>query len=272
MWYRKNNPTRPGWKKDVIPPYVSSLVCLKKFKPPNSSVIRTPKTKVSSRAIKNRKFFAHIREYFSSFYNSRRNNNRLHNNSSSIFTISDNTLARDKIHITKKNLVSTTNPEAINCSSNINVRNSLLVNNLSKDNENIAENSGINFVNPKLNMDSPKKIEFGTIISDRIKNLQKSSKNFHGLKLKTDMAFEHLNESPCGSSTPNLCDNTTIKMNVSQNISQLSDGFKKLNEINKLPSVNSEIMTFHKSQEPTPFYDKKPPPPPAPPQHLKPKI
>ena len=240
VWYVKNNPHR-HWKKEAISTYVSSLDCFKKKRRPASSVVSPLRRRDNSK-----KFF----ERFMVVLTPRRDRSR---DTAKVFTISDELPSKEKLHITKTNLVSTTNPEVINCSNNIEHRRSSLLMNapridVARENE---SQDIVKFGNRETNangkLSSPVKLEFGT----KIKNFQKPTKNFHGLKLKTELQFEQLNESPCNTSgiTPN-------ETPGSATTSALLPGAGK---------TVSHIKT-------APFYNKKPPPPPAPAQSLKPKF
>lgn len=166
-------------------------------------------------------------------------------NADKIFTISDGVSCKKALQITKANLISTTNPDAIKCSNNIEYRKSLLFSNIKPDlntKTQMQDNIAILSV-PAVEIQSrkipPLRKELGSKISERIQQLQiKSPKNVKGLTLNTEFKFGHLNESPCNTSdaTP------------------------------KTPDV-----LFSNIKAPA-FYDKKPPPPPAPAQSLKPKI
>ena len=158
-------------------------------------------------------------------------------------TISErmSTLPRDKIHIVKRDLVSTTNPEAISCSSEIEYRRSVVGGTGGEEEAAAARNTAKRV--------SPLRTELGIKLAEHIHQLHQGvalphhqPKNFKGLALKTDLKFEQLRESPSSSAavTPQV-------------------------QASAVPAVVA-------SKPPAPFYDKKPPPPPAPPQSAKPKI
>lgn len=244
VWYTKNNPNH-HWKKEAISTYVSSLDC---FSARGGSSTRAFGTVASApRALgSSKKFFESVMIVFEP----RRGRSR---DNSKVFTISDGLPSRDKLRITKTDLVSTTNPDAINCSSSIDYRESTLLTNnprIGPANGSVSQTSGKSALaeNPKK-LASPIKREFGNRISEHIRQFQKPTKNFQGLKLKTDdLQFQQLNESPCSTS-------------------------------GATPSVTPEVLAAARtagepatSQATAPFYNKKPPPPPAPAQNLKPKL
>lgn len=105
---------------------------------------------------------------------------------SKVFTISNNLAAnKQPIEITKTVLVSTTNPNVINCSNNI-----------------IEQRKSMLFNNQRLDINDTQT----GLTPSSASNLQKlNNKNFKGLKLTTELKFKHLNESPCSSTdaTPN---------------------------------------------------------------------
>lgn len=173
------------------------------------------------------------------------NENLMHgHDSNKIFTI--NTLSRDKINIQRKNLVSTTNQDVINCSNNIIARNSLFLPQSDVSNDNVNDSMPIYANVSKIiarDGDSvPKKLhenncDINVNGKSNLKVESKKDKNFKDLKLNTRIDFKQLEESP-GSSE----------------------------------SAGVLLGVDKKNNEPLPFYNKKPPPPPAPPKSNKPKL
>ena len=246
IWYVRNSGQH--WKKDVMSTYVSSLDRFKKKRKPHAnksldvSTSNTSKTHYTAGS----KFFG-WRIIISAYFTPKKKN-ASRNTNNKIFTISDNVSLKESLQITKTDLISTTNPDAIKCSNNIEYRKSLLFGNVKPDvstkpQTNEVYNKIATFSVPAVEVQSkkitPLKSELSSKISERIQQIQKrSSKNDKGFTLNTDIKFEHLNESPASTS----------------------------NIISKMPDV------FNNSKKPAPFYNKKPPPPPAPAQSLKPKI
>jgi len=228
--------------------YVSSLDRFKKKRKSHAnksldvSTSNTSKTHYTAGS----KFFG-WRIIISAYFTPKKKN-ASRNTNNKIFTISDNVSLKESLQITKTDLISTTNPDAIKCSNNIEYRKSLLFGNVKPDvstkpQTNEVYNKIATFSVPAVEVQSkkitPLKSELSSKISERIQQIQKrSSKNDKGFTLNTDIKFEHLNESPASTS----------------------------NIISKMPDV------FNNSKKPAPFYNKKPPPPPAPAQSLKPKI
>lgn len=235
FWMRNS---RQHWKKGVMSTYVSSLDCFKeKRKPHVSKSLGVPLSKTRYSA--GSKFLRMISAYL---VPKQEDSSR---EPSKVFMISDNAMHKGPLQITKSDLIYTTNTDVIKCSNNIEYRKSLLFGNKSPDvsakpemQENVATLS-VPDVEVQSKKTAPFKSELGSIISERIQQLQKKSpKNVKGLVLNTELKFEHLNESPCTTSdTPK----------------------------------SSEVLLNNKKTL-TPFYNKKPPPPPAPAQSLKPKI
>lgn len=223
--------------------YVSSLDRFKeKRKPHAKKSLRVPTS--TTHYIAGNKFFEWRIMISAYFVPKKKNTSR----NAKIFTISDDMVLKEPLQITKADLISTTNPDAIKCSNNIEYRKSLLFGNVKPDVSAKPQthdicNKIVTFSAPAVEVQSKKitsfKSELGSKISERIQQIQKKSKNDKGLTLNTEFKFEHLNESPASTSdiTP------------------------------KTPDV-----LFNNSKEPAPFYNKKPPPPPAPAQSLKPKI
>lgn len=245
-WYVRNS--GQYWKKDVMSTYVSSLDRFKeKRKPHANKSLRVPTS--TTHYFAGSKFFG-LRVMICAYFTPKKENTS-RNGNNKVFTISDDaTLSgKEPPQITKADLISTTNPDAIKCSNNIEYRKSLLFGNVKPD---ISEkpqthevyNKIANVSVPSVEVQSKKvtpfRSELGSKISERIQQIQKrSSKNEKGLTLNTGLKFEHLNESP--TSTSDVTPKTP-------------DGL------------------LNNSKEPAPFYNKKPPPPPAPAQSLKPKI
>lgn len=157
-------------------------------------------------------------------------------NTNKIFSLSDQLSNKEKLEIVKSNLVSTTNPDMINCSNNIQYRNSLNDPKVEFRNQptlKIEVNSNENQSDATSKRISPLKMDLGSKLADHIQQFQKgSNRNFKGLKVQTELKFEQLNESPSSTSgtAPNTCE-TLLK--------------DKSNLTSKAP-----------------FYNKKPPPPP----------
>lgn len=235
VWYIRNSAQH--WKKDVMSTYVSSFNRFKEKRKSHAKSLDVPTSKTHYTA--GSKYFGVISAYF---VPKRKSTTR---NVNKIFTINDNAALKESLQITKTDLISTTNPDAIKCSNNIEYRKSLLFGNVkpnisaqSQAQNNIATLS-IPAVEIQLKKPTPLRSELGSKISECIQQIQrKSPKNVKGLTLNTEFKFEHLNESPAGTS-----------------------------DITPKPDV-----LFNDSKTPAPFYNKKPPPPPAPAQSLKPKI
>lgn len=238
IWYRNSG---QHWKKDVMSTYVSSLNRFTEKRKPHAN--KSPRVPMSKTHYTPGKFLGLRIEISAYFAQKKKNTSR---DASKIFTISDE--VKEPLQITKVDLISTTNPDAIKCSNNIEYRKSLLFNNIKPD---VNAKPQMHEVHKKtatfsvpVEAQSKKitslKSELGSKISERIQQIQKrSSKNEKGLALNTELKFEHLNESPASTS-----------------------------------DVTSETpdVLFNNSKKPAPFYNKKPPPPPAPAQSLKPKI
>lgn len=237
VWYVRNSGQH--WKKDVST-YVSSLDRFKE-KPHAKKSPRVPTSKTHYTA--GTKFFGWRIEISTYFAPKKKNASR----NAKIFTISDDIGLKEPLQITKTDLISTTNPDAIKCSNNIEYRKSLLSGDAKPDVSAKPQthevcNKIATFSVPTVEVQSkkiltPLKPELGSKISERIQQIQKKSKNDKGLTLNTKFKFEHLNESPASTS-----------------------------------DVTSETPDTLFNKEPAPFYNKKPPPPPAPAQSLKPKI
>lgn len=219
--------------------YVSSLGRFSEKRKPhvNKSLAVPSKTHYKSAGSK---FFGVIFAYFAP-----KQTDISRNAGNKIFTINDSATLKESLQITKTNLISTTNPDAIKCSNNIEYRKSLLFGNVKSDvsvEPQVRDGVAILSV-PAVEIQSkkapPLRLELGSKISERIQQLQrKSPKNVKGLTLNTEFKFEHLNESPASTSD--------------------------------ITPKSSDI--FSNAKTPAPFYNKKPPPPPAPAQSLKPKI
>lgn len=219
VWYAKNSPNKQ-WKKGAISKYVFNVDCLK--------AKRKPKLASKTVCKSQNGFFERILVALTPRKNPPCNANKL-------FTISDQLSSKDKLQIVKSNLVSTTNPDVINCSNNIQYRNSL--NDPKVEFRPAAPplevNSKLNSAEIRSKRVSPLKMDLGSKLADHIQQFQKGpNKNFKGLKVQTELKFEQLNESP--SSTSGVTPDT------------------------------SETLLKNKSNltAPTPFYNKKPPPPP----------
>lgn len=238
FWYVRNS--KQHWKKGIMSTYVSSSLdrFTEKRKPHASKPLGVPSSK--TRYIAGSKFFRVLSAYL---VPGQKNTSR---EPSRVFIISENATLKESLQITKANLISTTNPDAIKCSNNIEYRKSLLFGNANPDvsatpkTQNDIATLSVPDVEIQSRKAAPFKSELGSKISERIQQLQKKSpKNVKALMLNTELKFEHLNESPCTTS------DTTPK---------------------------SSDVSLDKTKTPAPFYNKKPPPPPAPAQSLKPKI
>lgn len=243
VWYVRN----PGqhWKKSMMSTYVSNLDRVTEKCKPHAFASRGARRSNPRSHRLGKNFY----ERFVIFFSPRREGSR---NSDRIFTVSDNLPPKEKLQITKADLISTTNPDAINCSNSIAMRKSMLLGNVDQsvgnkkpdvsDSDQTAQPS---FVEGQARKNSIR-TELGTKIAERIQQMQKKpTKNIKGLTVKTEVKFEHLNESP------NSCSSTGIT-----------------------PRTGDPLVPDKKPylKAPAPFYNKKPPPPPAPAQSLKPKI
>jgi len=234
IWYIRNSGQH--WKKDVMSTYVSSLDRFKakrKSHAHKSHGIPTSKTQYTAGS----KFLRMISTYLAP-----RRKNGSHS-TNKVFTISDNDTLKKSLQITKTDLISTTNPDAIKCSNTIEYRKSLLFGKPDVSENSQIQNNAVNTFSVPTDEFQPKKVaplrlELGSKISERIQQIQrKSPKNIKGLTLNTEFKFEHLDESPANTS-------------------------------DVTPKTSDELL----SKTPAPFYNKKPPPPPAPAPNLKPKI
>ena len=242
VWYVRN----PGqhWKKGMLSTYVSSFDRVKEKRKPHAFTSRGARGANPRGHTIGKNFYERVVIFFSPRQESTRD-------TSNIFTISDNMPAKKKLQITKTDLISTTNPDAINCSNSIEYRKSMLLAsaNQTVDNNRSTEQSESDrsAVSPSVESRPRKnslRLELGTKISERIQQLQKKpSKNIKALTLKTEVRFEQLNENPSCSS-------------------------------GVTPGTGEPLLPDGKphAKTPAPFYNKKPPPPPAPAQSLKPKI
>lgn len=241
IWYVRNS--GQNWKKSMISStYVSSheRVRERQCNKPHGFARGARGSKISSHKI-GKNFY----ERFVIFFSPGRDDSRAANK---IFTVSES-MAKQKLQITKTDLISTTNPDVINCSDSID-RRSMTGNNTSERRccRVVASDRSVDSVEPQARRNSSHRSELGSRIAERIQQMQKKpSKNIKGLTLKTEVKFEHLNESPGGSG-----------------------GVVG----NAAPGTGDPLLPHCRpySNAPAPFYNKKPPPPPAPAQHLKPKI
>lgn len=275
IWYVRNNGGGKQWKKATASNPISTYVCC---------APRRQKSFFKSQKPKNAKSSVEP------------------NSNGKAFTISDRiaTLPRDQIKIVKRDLVSTTNPEAINCSNEIEYRKSLYAAAATAADDVAVLNGNNNLQNDARNpskRSSPLKTELGIKLAEHIMQLQRGTlqpKNFKGLTLHTDLKFEQLRESP--NATPATAEILHANKTVySKKPPPLPDSDKKpiasydkkppppppeppVALYNK-PSVPVASTSTNKVAKPIgwaldnsrPFYEKKPPPPPAPPQSLKPK-
>ncbi|KYN00635.1 Disintegrin and metalloproteinase domain-containing protein 12, partial [Cyphomyrmex costatus] len=253
IWYVRNSGQH--WKKDVMSTYVSSFNRFKKKRKPHANksldVSSSNTSKTQTHYTAGSKFFGW--RIIIAAYITPKKKNTSRNTNNKIFTISDNVSLKEPPQITKTDLISTTNPDAIKCSNNIEYRKSLLFGNVKPDtmDKTVSTKSQTNEVYNKITTFSvpgvevqsknitPLKSELGSKISERIQQIQQRSfKNDEGFTLNTDVKFDHLNES--------------------------------LTSISNITLQTPDI--FNNSKKPAPFYNKKPPLPPAPAQSLKPKI
>ncbi|KOC59227.1 Disintegrin and metalloproteinase domain-containing protein 12 [Habropoda laboriosa] len=241
VWYVRN----PGqyWKKGMISTYVSSLDRVTEKRTPHAFTSRGARRGNSSHTL-GKNFYERVAIFFAP---------RQESSSSSanrIFTISNQLPPKEKLQITKTNLISTTNPDVINCSNSIEYRKSMLlssieqsVGNRKSDNSDSDRSAVLPPADSQARRNSHK-TELGLKIAERIQQMQKKpTKNIKGLTLKTEVKFEHLNESPGSSS-------------------------------GVAPTTGDPLLHDEKPciKAPAPFYNKKPPPPPTPAQTFKPKI
>lgn len=236
VWYIRNSGQH--WKKDIMSTYVSSLDRFRKKRKSHankSHSVSTSKTHYTAG-----RFLGVISAYFTP-----KQKNTLHNENEKMFTISDNEKLKKSLQIIKTDLISTTNPDAIKCSNNIEYRKSLLFGIGKSDVSPAKPPNDIAILSvPAVEVQPtklpPLRTELGWKVSERIQQFQKKSpKNVKGLTLNTEFKFEHLNESPANTSD--------------------------------ITPQSSDVLS-NNSKMPAPFYNKKPPPPPAPAQSLKPKI
>lgn len=254
IWYVRNS--GQNWKKSMISTYVSSSDRVTEKCKPHAF-----KPRGARRANSIGKNFY---ERFAILFSPGRGDNT-RNNAGRIFTVSDDIEQKRKqkqrLEITKTDLISTTNPDVINCSNSIEYRKSLLLGggNTScvvastdpPDRPSPAQ-SAQTVIESQARRNSHRS-ELGLKIAERIQQMQKKpTKNIKGLTVKTEVKFEHLNESPGGS-----------------NGSNSSSAAPRTGDPLLLPPQYGKPYI---SNTPAPFYNKKPPPPPAPAQHLKPKI
>lgn len=253
IWYVRNS--GQNWKKSMISTYVSSSDRVTEKCKPHAF-----KPRGARRANSIGKNFY---ERFAILFSPGRGDNT-RNNAGRIFTVSDDIEQKRKqkqrLEITKTDLISTTNPDVINCSNSIEYRKSLLLGggNTScvvastdpPDRPSPAQ-SAQTVIESQARRNSHRS-ELGLKIAERIQQMQKKpTKNIKGLTVKTEVKFEHLNESPGGSN------------------SNSSSAAPRTGDPLLLPPQYGKPYV---SNTPAPFYNKKPPPPPAPAQHLKPKI
>lgn len=240
IWYVRNS--GQNWKKSMISTYVSSPDRVTEKCKPHAFTSRGARRANSSHTI-GKNFY----ERFVIFFSPRRGNSRSANK---IFTVSESIGPKQKLQITKTDLISTTNPDVINCSNSIEYRRSTLLGNASENTGGKGcadpDPSPAQSVESQQARRNSHRSELGSKIAERIQQMQKKpTRNIKGLTVKTEVKFEHLNESPSSSSVgtaPRTGD----------------------------PLLPSDGKPY--SNTPAPFYNKKPPPPPAPAQHLKPKI
>lgn len=224
--------------------YVSSLDRVKETHKPHAFTSRGARSVNSGHTI-GKNFYGRVAIFFSPRQENSSNTGR-------IFTISQNRPAKEKLQITKTDLISTTNPDAINCSNSIAYRKSMLLANMDQRNndKNSPESSDcVRLAVSSSSLESQTRkntvrSELGSKIAECIQQMQKKpSKNNKGLTSKMVTKFEHLNESPSSSSAVT-------------------------------PETGEPLLADEKpfTKAPAPYYNKKPPPPPAPAQSLKPKI
>nr|KAF7406620.1 hypothetical protein H0235_014276 [Vespula pensylvanica] len=239
VWYVRNSGQH--WKKGALSTYVFSVDRLKQKRKPHafaSRDIRVPQLNCTAGK--------EIYEKAIGFFTTRQRDSE---DSKRIFVISNNFPSKEKLQITKTDLISTTNPDAINCSDKIDFDKSIppcKVEIVNRKNDSTVDQPliTINLRNLQEKKNIPVRTEMGSKIAERIQQLQKrQSRNVKNLTVKTDLKFE----------------------NFDDNSSRTADVTPKSSSI-MLPERKDTLKS------PIPFYNKKPPPPPAPAQSLKPKI
>ena len=236
IWYARNTDTgMKHWKKASGPmsTYVSRLDCFKPRIRSKPSVLR--KNDLIQRVLSHAKRQPHVEPQKP--------------------TNISGTLQRDKIRIVKRDLVSTTNPEVINCSNEIEQRRSVCS----------TDDLCISDARNEEKRRSPLRTELGIKLAEHIRAFEQqqqqnqqwqpqNSKNFKGLTVKTDLKLQQLRGS--SNVTPSTAASTA-----------------ELVPTRPAPIVyNKKAPLPPTNKEPAPFYDKKPPPPPVPSQSNKPKI
>ncbi|KAI4491099.1 hypothetical protein M0802_010409 [Mischocyttarus mexicanus] len=253
-WYLKN--CGQHWKKGALSAYVFNVDRLKLKRKPHafaSREIRVPKLNCTAGK--------EIYEKTISFFTTRQRDSE---DSKRIFIIGKNNFPnKDKLQITKTDLISTTNPDAINSSDKIDfVPNSITpskVEIINRKSNNCMIDKPLITINLRKLQSEEKKDhspvrsnQMGSKIADRIQQLQnKQSKNNTNFTVQTDLKLDKLNDDS---------NNRTITGN---------------NDDNVTPNYSNIMLPERKDalrKSPTPFYNKKPPPPPAPAQSLKPKV
>lgn len=194
VWYSRNNGggisqwSKKATSSNPISTYVSSIDCFRSRRP-----------KLASSKLRGKSFIervitrASIKKTKPSGVDPK----------SKAFSVSERigTLPRDKIKIIKKDLAFTTNQDVIDSSDQIQYRRSILVD------ESVPSQSEVVFSNNEARNQSkrtsPLRTELGIKLAEHIQQINNNMqpKNFKGLKLNTDLKFEHLRESPSGSSS-----------------------------------------------------------------------
>lgn len=260
VWYSRNNGgginqwSKKATSSNPISTYVSSIDCFRSRRP-----------KLASSKIRRKSFIDRVL----SPSNKKTKSATGVDPQSKPYSVSERvgTLTRDKIRIIKKDLSFTTNQDVIDSSDQIEYRRSILVDESATPQPGwpLSNNEARN----QSKRTSPLRTELGIKLAEHIQQINSNMqpKNFKGLKLNTDLKFEHLRESTSGSSsagTPHTAQ--TILTSSSELLVPPAPS---------MPPALKEPTGFYDKKPPPPptqFYDKKPPPPPAPPQHLKPKI
>lgn len=241
VWYVRNSGQH--WKKGALSTYVFSVDRLKQKRKTHafaSRDIRVPQLNCTAGK--------EIYEKAIGFFTTRQRDSE---DSKRIFVITNNFPSKEKLQITKTDLISTTNPDAINCSDKIDFDKSIppcRVEIVNRKNDSTVDKPliTINLRNdPQEKKSVPVRTEMGSRIAERIHQLQKrQSRNVKNLTVNTDLKFDNLYDNSC---------ETTADVT---------------------PKSSSVMLPERKDtlKSPMPFYNKKPPPPPAPAQSLKPKV
>ncbi|KAK2583790.1 hypothetical protein KPH14_009691 [Odynerus spinipes] len=237
VWYVRSSGQH--WKKGALSTYVFSVDRLKPKRKPHAVATRDFRMSQS-----NCTTGKNIYDKAVSFFTTRQ---RDPDKSKRIFIVSDDFLSKEKLQITKTDLISTTNPDAINCSDKIELRkaagNVEIVNNKQTESTDKPLIT-ISLRSPQGKKANPVRTEMGSKISERIQQLQKKQeRNSKHLTVRTNLNSENFHENS----------NATVSAT---------------------PKSSDVMLPESKDASKTPIfvYNKKPPPPPAPAQSLKPKV